>query len=168
MILTPHAIVGAALANMFPNEPVLGFGLAFASHYALDMIGHTDYDISNFLDKDTKTVKSIFKSFGAALHFMFIIFDFVAAIFLCFLFFVRDKKSLMITLIGIAGGVLPDLFQFLYYKYKHEPWIFLQKVHDKIHHVFFEDSGNKIFGVFFQFFIPFCFLVIYYFVKNKI
>ena len=68
MILTPHSIVGAALANAFPDNPALGFGLAFASHYVLDMLPHTEYNISNLLDKDTKQLNSVFKNHKAALN----------------------------------------------------------------------------------------------------
>lgn len=162
MILTPHAIVGATLANIFPSEPALGFGLAFASHYVLDMIPHTDYDISNFINTDTKTIKSIFKSAGASLHLLFIIIDFVVAIFLCVLLFVRDDKSLLLTAIGVVGGLLPDLFQFIYCKYKNQPWIFFQKIHDKLHHII-KAKNEKLWGIFLLFAIP-IFSLIFYFI----
>ena len=161
MILTPHAIVGAALANMFPNDPALGFGLAFASHYLLDLVPHTDYDISNFADSDTKTVKSIFKNAGAALHFLFIFADFIAAIFLCFLIFVRNDRTLLLTFIGIVGGLLPDFLQFLYYKFKKQPWIFFQKVHDKFHY-FIKIKSEFFWGILFQIVLPVCALAFYF------
>jgi hypothetical protein len=167
MILTSHAIVGASLANVLPNNPVVGFGLAFISHYAIDMIPHTDYDISNFLQHETKTIKSILRNAGAALHLLFIVADFIFAILLCILFFVRDGKSLTITLMGITGGVLPDFLQFLYFKYKKQPWIFFQRIHDKFH--FTKELRNQEFwGIFFQFALPVCFLTIYFLVKRLI
>jgi len=162
MILTPHAIVGAALANIFPSDPALGFGLAFVSHYVLDMMPHTDYKIDNFVDKETKTVRSIFKSAGSALHLLSIAFDFLIAMFLCVLFFVRDEKSALITLVGIVGGLLPDFFQFLYLKYKNQPWIFLQKVHDKLHF----EIKTKYLGILVQIFLPILILVIYFLIKK--
>jgi hypothetical protein len=162
MILTPHAIVGAALANIFPSDPALGFGLAFISHYVLDMMPHTDYKIDNFVDKETKTVKSIFKSAGSALYLLSIAFDFLIAMFLCVLFFVRDEKSALITLVGIVGGLLPDFFQFLYLKYKNQPWIFLQKVHDKLHF----EIKTKYLGILVQIFLPILILVVYFLIKK--
>jgi hypothetical protein len=33
MILTTHAITGAAVASVFPNNPALGFVAGFASHF---------------------------------------------------------------------------------------------------------------------------------------
>ncbi len=165
MILTPHAIIGATLTNVIPNEPALGFALAFLSHYALDILPHTDYDISNFLNAETKTVKSIFKNAGAALHLLFIAFDFLLAIFLCVLFFVRDEKSLIITLVGIIGGVLPDFLQFLFYKYKNQPWKFTQKIHDKFHHEA-EGEDKRVRGILLQIILPTCFLIVYFLIKK--
>lgn len=163
MILTPHAIVGAVLANIFPSDPALGFGLAFISHYALDVLPHTDYNIDNFMNNESKTVKSIFTNAGSALHFLFIVIDFIIALFLCFLFFVRDERSLLLTLIGIIGGLLPDFFQFLYYKYKNQPWIFWQKIHDKFNFHIRKKEFNLFFGILFQFVLPICVLLIYFF-----
>lgn len=169
MILTPHAIVGASLANMFPNDPVLGFSLAFISHYVLDLVPHIDYDADNFLnklDKNTGTLKTIVKSTGSALHFLFIFSDFIFGLFLCILFFARDEKSAMITLIGIAGGVLPDFFQFLYFKYKKQPWIFFKKIHDKLHNII-EVKNEKFWGISFQFVLPVFVLLAYYLLLKK-
>jgi hypothetical protein len=165
MILTPHAIVGAALANLFPNDPALGFGLAFASHYVLDMMPHTDYDISGFLDTKNKTVKSIFKETKSALHLLLIVADFIFAIFLCFLIFVRNRQSLILTLVGIIGGLLPDFFQLLYYKFKCQPWTFFQKIHDRLH-ALIKVKNEKFWGILFQFVVPIFVLVIYFLVKH--
>ena len=170
VISDPHAVAGAALANMLPNNPFLGFALAFASHYVLDMIPHKDYSIDNFLKKETRTAMSIFQNAGAALHFLFVVFDFILAIFLCFLFFVRDEKSIVITLIGLVGGILPDFFQFMYYKHKHQPWIFLQNIHDRVHHILVKNDDEKslsffIFGIAIQFVLPFVIIITYYLIK---
>lgn len=166
MILTPHAIIGATLANIFPNEPALGFGAAFFSHYVLDLIPHADYEIGNFLDKDTKTVKSI-KNNGAILHLSYIFFDLLIAIIICAVLFVRDQKSALITFVGIIGGLLPDLFQLLYHKYKNEPWIFFQKVHDRLHNAD-KMKDRKALGFFIQFFLIVLFLIGYILLKKYI
>ena len=42
MIITPHFLVGAAIATNIPN-PILGLPLAFLSHFFLDFIPHRDY-----------------------------------------------------------------------------------------------------------------------------
>ena len=44
MLYTPHFLVGAAIANLVPN-PVIGLPLSLASHFVLDVIPHTDFDL---------------------------------------------------------------------------------------------------------------------------
>lgn len=166
MILTPHAIVGTTLANIVPYDPALGFGLAFLSHYALDMLPHTDYDVSGFVDTKTKTVKSIFKETKSAIHLLLIVADFVIAIFLCIFIFVRNRQSLFLTLIGIIGGLLPDIFQFLYYKYNSQPWVFYQKIHNKLH-ALIKVKNEKFWGIFLQIVIPISFILIYFFIFHN-
>jgi len=45
MILTTHAIVGAALASFLSSHPAAAFVAGFASHFVLDAIPHVDYPI---------------------------------------------------------------------------------------------------------------------------
>src|SRR6266700_2786307 len=47
MILSTHAIVGAALASFLPSHPAAAFVAGFASHFALDAIPHVDYPIKS-------------------------------------------------------------------------------------------------------------------------
>jgi hypothetical protein len=47
MILTTHAVVGAALASFLPSHPTLAFAVGFASHFVLDAIPHLDYPIKS-------------------------------------------------------------------------------------------------------------------------
>jgi len=133
MILTTHSIVGATIVNLFPNNPTLGFGLSLASHYLLDMIPHKDYEISGFIDGNTKTVKSVFNNIKSTVHMIFVGVDFFVGIILCFSIFVRDDKTAYLTALGVLGGVLPDFFQFLYLKFKRHPFTAIQKVHDHVH-----------------------------------
>ena len=127
MILTPHAIIGASVANLFPNEPIVGVVLAYTSHYILDMLPHKDYSISNFYNKETEKLSSIFKSRGAANNFLLIMLDVMVAIVLCSIIFIKDEKSAFITLLGVVGGLLPDFLQLLYFKYKNSTFIFFKK-----------------------------------------
>ncbi len=133
MILSPHAIVGAAIANLAPEHPELGFVLAVGSHYMLDMIPHRDYDIDGFFDRDAKSFKSIIRNFKAQLTLLMIAADFAVGIGIAFLIFARSPARALATLLGILGGVLPDLLQFFYYTFKKRPWTITQKVHDFFH-----------------------------------
>jgi hypothetical protein len=119
MILTPHAIIGAAIANVLPGHPVVGFVLAVASHYLVDMIPHNHYEHQHYILKETNSIASLSHNVRAIYQFVLIIFDFCGGVFISILLFSRDWHSLFITLLGVAGGVLPDFLQFLYYKYKH-------------------------------------------------
>jgi len=99
MILTPHAIIGAAVSNAFPGYPILGFA-------------------------------SFVNNFKALYQLLMICLDFFFGLFLAVLIFSRDWNTLIITLLGVAGGVLPDFLRFFYYKYKKEPFVSLAKFHD--------------------------------------
>jgi len=45
MILSTHAIVGGAIASLFPSHPFLVAVAGFASHFAIDAIPHWDYPL---------------------------------------------------------------------------------------------------------------------------
>jgi hypothetical protein len=47
MILSTHAVVGAALASFVPSHPLAALVIGFASHFALDAIPHRDYPIKS-------------------------------------------------------------------------------------------------------------------------
>ena len=164
MILTPHSIVGAAIANLIPENPELGFALAYASHYAIDMIPHRDYDIDGFFDEKEKTFASVIRSGKARLKLLMIFGDFVVGVAICTLLFVRNRGSLIATAVGIAGGVLPDFLQLVYYTFKNHPWKIFQKIHDFFH------SSNKmkhkpVEGILVQIATPVVCVAIYFLLK---
>lgn len=135
MILTNHAVTGAALASLVPNEPAVGFAVGFLSHFILDAIPHWDYslqslneDKSNPLNNDIildrKFLKDILK----------IGLDGVAGLSLAFLVFnLYLKCPAWSVLSGAIGGMTPDALQFIYMKWKHEPLVTLQRFHQWIH-----------------------------------
>ena len=131
MILTPHAIIGAAVSNMLPIYPELGFVLAFFSHYIADSIPHNHYRHDSFILKETKCIASLIHNIKGLYQFSLIMFDFFIGLFLSILIFSRDWNTLLITLLGVIGGVLPDFLQFLYFKFKKWPFVSLQKFHGK-------------------------------------
>src|ERR1044072_2451537 len=47
MFLSTHAIAGAAVATLFPQQPVLGLAVGFVSHFVLDAIPHFDYKLES-------------------------------------------------------------------------------------------------------------------------
>lgn len=56
MLLTPHILVGAAVASKFSN-PLLGLLFAFLSHFLLDRIPHWEYSIETLKQIKTRGVK---------------------------------------------------------------------------------------------------------------
>ncbi len=161
MILTAHTIVGSAVANLVPNSPVLGFVLAYGSHYLIDTIPHRDQYIDPFFDKDWKTYGSIFSNLKSMLGVLLIGGDVLIGIILSFIIFVRGEASLIATIVGIVGGVLPDFLQFLYYKFKKQPWIFTQKIHDFFHSK--NEMKDKTFlGILSQATCTFVFIAVYF------
>ncbi|MCX6717174.1 MAG: hypothetical protein NTU76_00670 [Candidatus Taylorbacteria bacterium] len=161
MILTPHAIIGSAVSNMLPIYPELGFVLAFLSHYVIDSIPHNHYAHDSFILKETKSIASLIHNIRGLYQFSIIIFDFLIGLFLSILIFSRDWDTLLITLLGVAGGVLPDFLQFLYFKFKKWPFISLQKFHGKfeckknIEHKPFLGASIQITTIIFFIFVSF-------------
>jgi len=131
MILSTHALVGAALANMFPAHPAAAFAVGFASHFALDAIPHADYPIRS---------ASLDPKIGAPLRFdrallqdaITIGADGLLGILLAFVLFASPQNQWAI-LLGAFGAMLPDAFQFLHLRFPHEPLRTLQRFHRWAH-----------------------------------
>ncbi len=130
MILSTHAVLGAAVARLFPHNPVLGFFLGFISHFVFDAIPHWDYSLRSEVLGDKKEIVDM--RWGK--DFLFDIFrlglDFAAGVGIVFIFFpLHGGKDLASLLAGLMGGVLPDALQFFYFKIKKEPLSSLQRFH---------------------------------------
>jgi hypothetical protein len=131
MILSTHALVGAAIANMLPAHPVAGFVLGFASHFALDAIPHADYPIRS---------ASLDPKIGAPLRFdrallldaITIGADGLLGLLLALLLF-ASPESQWAVLLGACGAMLPDAIQFLHARFPYEPLRTLQRLHRWAH-----------------------------------
>jgi hypothetical protein len=143
MTLTTHAIVGAAIASVMPQNPVLGFAVGFSSHFLLDSIPHWDYkllsskeDPENHLNDDLVLNK----------YFIFDLFKIGAdallgtvVVFFLFIYPNFNFHSVFYSLLtstvfwSLVGALLPDALQFCYFKWRHEPLLSLQKFHELIH-----------------------------------
>src|SRR3989344_1852055 len=118
MTLTTHALVGAAAASFFPEQPYLAFAAGFASHFAIDAIPHWDYDVwlRSFVNKENKLLTDMrwgrdfwhdLAVIGADALLGFVLTFFVAGIL---------GISQEIALVGAGAGIYPDVLQFIYYK----------------------------------------------------
>jgi hypothetical protein len=132
MILSTHAIVGGAIASLFPSHPILVAAAGFASHFAIDAIPHWDYplrSISVAKGADNRRMKidsSLFRDLsliGA---------DACAGWAIAVFLFATPAPVWIITL-GAIAGMLPDPLQFLHSVYPQEPLTSLQRFHGWIH-----------------------------------
>ena len=156
MTLTTHAVIGAAIASTMPTHPILGFTLAFASHFFLDSIPHWDYSLNSYKSDDANHLNDdmpINKEFFIDLSKIGL--DMLCGILLVLIFFAFKSSDISITnitwipFIGLLGGVLPDALQFVYMKWRHQPLITLQKFHLWIHAK--KDFNNRpLIGMSFQ------------------
>ena len=127
MILTTHAIVGAALASFMPSHPAAAFVVGFASHFALDAIPHVDYPIKS---------RSVNPKIGAPMAFDRALFQDAVTIgtdglfgILAALFLFSTSASFWAILMGAIGAMLPDPLQFVHTRLPHEPLRTLQRFH---------------------------------------
>jgi hypothetical protein len=139
MILSTHAIVGAALASFLPAHPIGAFVIGFASHFVLDAIPHWDYPIRS---------RSVDPRFGAPVVLdnalwrdaLTIGSDAFLGIAIALLLF-GSRESFGVVLLGAIGAMLPDPLQFLHARWPHGPLQIHQRFHRWAH------SNNKIEGV---------------------
>ncbi len=153
MTLTSHAIVGAAIASFFPQDPALGFTLAFASHFALDAVPHFDYRIESASINPRYGAKMKYDK--ALLHDFFRIGgDALVGVILALAIFAHPG-NFSIVLFGIAGAFFPDILQFVYMRWKHQPLSSLQHLHHWISRgsEYFDMNNRPFLGIISQFFI---------------
>ncbi len=134
MILTTHALAGTIVASMIPNHPVLGFGLALASHYALDMIPHWEYKMRTESEDLNVIHKISWRDNNTYLDILTVKADALVGILLSVGFLLLIGGFNWYTLaVGVIAGVLPDFLQFAHIIHSHRPFRWTQKIHDFFH-----------------------------------
>lgn len=128
MILSTHAIVGATVAQFFPDQPALAFGMAVASHYLVDLIPHREYSV-NFFEKvqfgkhEVSTIN--FKNWHLS-DTLKVALDLAFGLGVAgFLFW---YSTWPILILGILGGILPDTIRFF------KPLRRAEIMHEKVHY----------------------------------
>lgn len=107
MTATAHSLIGASIASVLPNNPILSFILSFAFHFPMDKIPHWDA----MTDKKFKSQKLIL--FEAAL-------DLVTSFTLVWLLFIYWRNFANPTNIFLSAfaGQLPDILELPYTFFK--------------------------------------------------
>src|SRR6516225_4461997 len=131
MILSTHAIVGAAIASFLPSHPTTAFVLGFGSHFVLDAIPHWDYPIRS---------ASVNPKIGAPVTFDRALLRDVVVIgsdgllgILGALLLFASSDGLWSILLGAFGAMLPDPLHTIHAHFPHEPLRTLQRFHRWIH-----------------------------------
>jgi hypothetical protein len=131
LILTTHAIVGGALASLFPTHPITAIAAGFASHFVIDAIPHWDYPLQsisvtpgqrNHLRLERPMLQD------AAL----IALDACLGLALAVGLF-SQHAPIVVIMLGAIAGMLPDPLQFVHSLHPHEPLATLQRFHWWIH-----------------------------------
>jgi hypothetical protein len=132
MILSTHAIVGGAIASLFPSHPVLVALASFGSHFAIDAIPHWDYPLRSIAIGRHVDNRSL-KIDGLLLRDLAMIGgDACAGLAISMLLF-ATTKTIWVVALGAAAGILPDPLQFVHSINKSEPLMSLQRFHEWIH-----------------------------------
>lgn len=133
MVLTPHSVVGAAIASAFKLNPLSALIAGFASHFLLDRIPHWDYELdSATIDEENPLNNDIPIRGGSLKDWLKIGFDLLLGPCLVLVFFKLNGQdmSTISLLAGAFGGILPDGLQFLYMKFRREPFILFYRFHN--------------------------------------
>lgn len=134
MTLGTHALVGASVASLVPGSPLLAFVLGFASHFILDAIPHWDYRLLSLEKKGiSKFDVDMVLNKAFVLDMLRIGVDASIGIAIALMAF-RDAEAFpFVILIGAVAAMLPDALQFVYFKWKREPLLSLQRFHMFMH-----------------------------------
>jgi hypothetical protein len=131
MILSTHAIVGGALASLFPSHPVAIIAAGLASHFAIDAIPHWDYRLRSI--SVAPGARNRLTLDGPLLHDLALIgLDACAGLALAIGLFATPATVAAIVL-GALAAMLPDPLQFVHTLYPREPLSSLQSFHRWIH-----------------------------------
>ncbi|MEK7566711.1 MAG: hypothetical protein AAB527_01070 [Patescibacteria group bacterium] len=133
MVLSTHAITGAAVASLNPARPFSGFVAGFVLHFILDAIPHWDYKIKSGSIDPYVGSAFIFDRyfFGDVLR---IVSDLALGVSISLaVFYFYWPAPIWAVLAGVAGGILPDALQFAYGRLHWRSLSLLQDFHFWIH-----------------------------------
>lgn len=136
MVLATHTIVGGALGRILPGEPAVVLLLGFISHFVLDTIPHWDYPMRSLNEDRSKpldTTISLNKDF--LIDLLKLGADVAVGLIVTYLAFGLGQSPMQLLAVaaGSFGALLPDFLQFVYFRFKREPLVSLQRFHNWIH-----------------------------------
>lgn len=137
MFITTHSALGALVAELVPNHPVLAFVLGVGSHFLSDIIPHGDTHLYKGFVSGSKVKRAI----------AYVTIDGVVAIFfILFLFNTRLFENRLSISMGIVGGVLPDLIVGVYEVTRFKSLRWFHRVHFYFHNMLSSRHGDLTFA----------------------
>jgi len=132
MILSTHAIVGGAIASLFPSHPALVVAAGFASHFAIDAIPHWDYPLQALSVRPAAGGAALNLDRGLWIDLILIALDACAGLALAIWLF-ATPATIGAILLGAVAAMVPDPLQVVHALYPREPLKSLQRFHQWIH-----------------------------------
>src|SRR6266478_1396934 len=131
VILSTHAIVGAAIASLVPNHPALAFASGMASHFAIDAIPHWDYPLRAISVKPN-TNAGLRLSWFLCRDLGLIALDACVGLAVAVWLYATPVAEISV-LLGALGAMLPDPLQVAHRICPLEPLRTLQRFHVWVH-----------------------------------
>jgi len=132
MILSTHAIVGGAIASLFPSHPVLVAIAGFASHFAIDAIPHWDYPLQAISLRPAADSRALNLDRRLWVDLTLIALDACAGLAIAIWLF-ATPATIGTILLGAVAAMVPDPLQVVHALYPREPLKSLQRFHHWIH-----------------------------------
>lgn len=114
MILTTHMLAGGAIGRLVPQNPFLAFILGFLSHFVLDAIPHSQYELKSLTGKKSSLELDMVIDERFLRDLGMISLDFCLGATLS----LAISGSSLSVVCGALGGILPDFLLFVYFKTK--------------------------------------------------
>ncbi len=139
MTLSVHSVVGAGLSIVARANPLTAFVMGFLSHFVLDAIPHWDYPLRSATNSSTSSIEDMRVGKDFVFDLLKIIADAILGLAVVMFVFQPEFYSFSDIITsgifwGVVGGMAPDFLQFVYFKFKIQPFISLQHFHSWIHH----------------------------------
>ncbi|MGY4496083.1 hypothetical protein ACVWYH_000010 [Bradyrhizobium sp. GM24.11] len=132
MILSTHAVVGGAIASLFPSHPVLVAVAAFVSHFAIDAIPHWDYPLRAITLKPGANNRRLLANPRLFIDLALIGFDTCAGLSIAIWLFATPATIAVIAL-GALAGMTPDFLRVVHSVLPKQPLTTLQRFHRWAH-----------------------------------
>jgi len=133
MILTTHAIVGAAVGRLFPFNPIIAFLAGFVSHFVIDAIPHWHYKVESIESEPKSSERAFLINKRLVFDFFVIGLDLLIGLYLAMEIFDRGDYSNYSVFAGALGGIFPDGLVFLSLIWRTKILLLFRKFHRFVH-----------------------------------